>query len=98
MAQQIIKPVNPCGQGDHGKAESAGCTVRTTRDGTAFIELYRQASAQWEMRYPEQLVLELGRVGVARFDEVLLDGRALAALMTLEAADHWMCWLAAQSS
>jgi hypothetical protein len=50
------------------------------------------------MRYPEALILELGRAGVARFDEVLLGGRVLAGLMTLKATDHWMCWLAAQSS
>lgn len=80
------------------RAETAGCTVRTTRDGAAFLELYRPASAAWEMRYPEALVLELGRAGVARFDEVLLGDRVLAGLMTLEAADHWMCWLAAQSA
>jgi hypothetical protein len=80
------------------RAETAGCSVRTTRDGDAFVRLYRDASASWEMRYPEALVLELGRAGVARFDEVLLGERILAGLMTLEAADHWMCWLAAQST
>jgi hypothetical protein len=80
------------------RAQTAGCTVRTTRDGETFLRLYRDASATWDMRYPEALVLELGRAGVARFDEVLLGERVLAGLMTLEAADHWMCWLAAQST
>jgi hypothetical protein len=80
------------------RAQTAGCGVRTTRDGEAFLRLYRDASAEWDTTYPEALVLELGRAGVARFDEVLLGDRVLAALMTLEAADHWMCWLAAQSA
>jgi hypothetical protein len=80
------------------RAEAAGCMVRTTRDGTDFVRLYEAASAKWDMRYPTELVLELGRVGVARFDEVLLGDAVVAGLMTLEASDHWMCWLAAQSA
>jgi hypothetical protein len=80
------------------RAENAGCSVRTTRDGDAFLSLYRAASRSWEKSYPEALVLELGRVGVARFDMVVLGERILAGLMTLEAVDHWMCWLAAQSA
>ncbi|MEP6953451.1 MAG: GNAT family N-acetyltransferase [Solirubrobacteraceae bacterium] len=79
------------------RAESAGATVRASGDGEAFSTLYRAASASWEMRYPEALIIELGQVGVARFDEVLLGGQMVAGLMTLKAEDHWMCWLAAQS-
>lgn len=79
------------------RATTAGCSVRTTRDGYAFIALYREASANWEMHYPEALLLALGRTAVARFDEVVLGERVLAGLMTLEATNHWMCWLAAQS-
>jgi hypothetical protein len=49
------------------------------------------------MRYPAALVRELGRAGVARFDEVTWQGEVVAAMLTLKARDHWMCWLAAQS-
>jgi hypothetical protein len=79
------------------RAETAGCSVRTTDDGEAFLGLYERASAQWAMRYPAALILELGRGGVARFDEVLLGGRVVSALLTLRGKDHWMCWLAAQA-
>jgi Acetyltransferase (GNAT) domain len=79
------------------KAQDAGATVRTTGDARHFLRLYADASAAWSMRYPDALVRRLGEVGVARFDEVWIDGDAVAALMTLRGAAHWMCWLAAQN-
>jgi Acetyltransferase (GNAT) domain len=79
------------------KAEAAGATVRTTADAAAFLDLYAQASAQWTMKYPHALILRLGEAGVARFDEVWLEGAPVSALMTLRGGGHWMCWLAAQN-
>jgi hypothetical protein len=80
------------------RAEAAGAGVRTTANGDAFLRLYGEASAGWSMKYPADLVLRLGQVGVARFDEVWLDDKPVSALMTLRGSTHWMCWLAAQNT
>jgi Acetyltransferase (GNAT) domain len=80
------------------RAEAAGAVVRTTANGEAFLGLYTEASAEWNMKYPAELVLRLGEVGVARFDEVWLDDKPVSALMTLRGSSHWMCWLASQNA
>jgi hypothetical protein len=80
------------------RAEAAGAGVRTTANGENFLRLYTEASAEWNMKYPPELVLRLGELGVARFDEVWLEDQPVSALMTLRGGSHWMCWLAGQNA
>jgi hypothetical protein len=80
------------------RATEAGAhVVRRAPSVEEFFELYRGASKDWAMRYPEPLLARLVADGVARVDLVVHESTAVAGLLTLTADDHWMCWLAAQS-
>jgi hypothetical protein len=80
------------------KARAAGALVAVAGSADAFWRLYVQASEDWNSRYPEQLIRYLVDTGIARIHEVSVDGRVVAALLTLVEGSHWMCWLAAQNA
>ena len=50
------------------------------------------------MKYPLALLLELGRTGVGRFDEVWLGDEVVSSMLTLQGGGHWMCWLGGQTA
>lgn len=79
------------------RATDAGATVAGSESFDAFWPLYAVAARRWAMRYPESLLRNLVIDDVARVHAVQVDGRVVAALLTLVRGSHWMCWLAAQS-
>lgn len=80
------------------RAREAGCRVRTSSDPARFLALYAEASRSWRTRYPHDLIQALVAAGIARCDDVVLDGEVVSSLLTLVGREHWMCWLAAQSA
>jgi hypothetical protein len=81
-----------------GRARGAGARAVRSNSIEGFMELYRAASANWAMRYPEALLARLVSDDVARVDVVMLDSVPISGLLTLTGRSHWMCWLAAQNS
>jgi len=75
-----------------------GCTCSTSDDPEPFLALYREASADWGVRYPEPLVRSAAERGIVRFyyirDTV---GEIVNATAALLAPTHWIYWFGAQN-
>lgn len=79
------------------RAHGAGARAVRSNSIEPFIQLYRAASANWAMQYPEALLARLVSDEIARADVVMLDSEPISGLFTLMGGSHWMCWLAAQN-
>jgi hypothetical protein len=80
------------------RAVSHGASVRVDDGADAFLGLYQSASASYAVRYPRDLIQAIVHRGLATAHVVAMDGEAVAGLLTVRGATHWMCWLAAQNA
>jgi hypothetical protein len=80
------------------RARNAGASAVRSMSVEPFFELYRAASSNWAMRYPEELLSRLVSDGIARLDLVFLESRSISGMLTVIGKSHWMCWLAAQNA
>ena len=79
------------------RAIRAGGSCEASGDPEPFLSLYANASREWGMQYPAELVRATAAAGITRFYDVLIDRRVDGSAVALVGNEHWMYWFAAQN-